>query len=304
MKYVTTQFTEKDINEVLTIIKQSNSQKENIFGWDAGRFIDWFYSLNQLRLSKQPDWFSRNCTLFYKGTSIELIVLSEGGEKDTAFISPNLDAEMLTEIWPWLEKNWIIPRGGISFEFDAQASWLNDFLDKKGFTREDNSGHEWEYDLTLQRPERSLPDDFRIADFNEGKQIVHGASDVSKQAFDLDESLEDIDRHWKAYSTNPMFQNELNICVVSNNGTVASYCRGTIDSDHGIAGIDPVCTLPGYEGKGLAAAAVEECFKRLAQRGAKKCYIGSAPMPAPSTFLYRKLQPASYTSCVYRELEL
>lgn len=304
MKYVTKQFTEKNINEVLALIKQSNNQQENIFSWDAGRFIDWFYSLNQLQLVKQPDWFSSNCTLFYADSKLELIVLSESGEKDTAIISPKLQIEMLTDIWPWLEKNWIPQRKGISFEFDSKANWLNTFLDEKGLSREDNSGHEWEYDLSVNRQTRSLPEDFRIADFTEGNRIIHGASDVSRQAFDLDESLDDINLHWKKYSTNPMFENELNICIVSKNGTVASYCRGTVDTQHGIAGIDPVCTLPGFEGKGLAAAAVEECFKRLAERGAKKCYIGSAPMPAPSTYLYKKLQPASYTSCVYRELNL
>jgi predicted N-acetyltransferase YhbS len=37
--------------------------------------------------------------------------------------------------------------------------------------------------------------------------------------------------------------------------------------------VEPVCTIPGYRGKGIAAALLSEAFSRAKALGAKKAYV-------------------------------
>ncbi len=92
-----------------------------------------------------------------------------------------------------------------------------------------------------------------------------------------------------------MFRPELSVFARSPDGRIAAYCRGTVNPDNGVCGIDPVCTHPDYRGMGLAKAVVHACFRRQRGLGGRYCYIGSAPEPALSTFLYRSLGPVGRT---------
>lgn len=94
-----------------------------------------------------------------------------------------------------------------------------------------------------------------------------------------------------------MFRPELSVYAVSPEGTVAAYCRGTVDADNGVCGIDPVCTHPDFQRLGLGKAVVQRCFANQRSAGGRFAYIGSEAEPAPGTFLYKSLGPSSRTVC-------
>ena len=82
----------------------------------------------------------------------------------------------------------------------------------------------------------------------------------------------------------------------SPEGRIAAYCRGTVDPDSGVCGIDPVVCHPDFQRMGLSKALVHTCFRTQRALGGRFSYIGSAPEPAPGTYLYRSLGPSSRTA--------
>ena len=166
-----------------------------------------------------------------------------------------------------------------------------------GLTEAKATGHEWEYDLALLPDPAPVADGFTVetlADIDDRAAIYAGISDCIGGAFgreaDRSPTLRSLER-------NPLFRPELNVFARSPEGVVAAYCRGTVDPDSGVSGIDPVCTHPDFQRRGLGRAVVERCFANQRALGGRFSYIGSATEPAPGTFLYRSLGPSGRTTC-------
>jgi len=73
--------------------------------------------------------------------------------------------------------------------------------------------------------------------------------------------------------------------------TVAAYCRGTVDPDSGVCGIEPVCTHPDYRRLCMGKAVVQACMATQRSLGGRFAHIGLAAEPAPGTYLYGSLGP-------------
>ena len=90
-----------------------------------------------------------------------------------------------------------------------------------------------------------------------------------------------------------MYDPRLSVFVIAPDGRVAAYCRGEVDPDNGICGIDPVCTHPDFQKKGLGRAVVVRCLETQKRLGGRFSFIGSGPEPAPGIHLYRSLGPST-----------
>jgi ribosomal protein S18 acetylase RimI-like enzyme len=179
---------------------------------------------------------------------------------------------------------------GTSLEFTRDESWLRDICRGAGLTETDNTGREWEYDLDAVDMVVSVPDAYTVTTLAERPDIDRGAvARCIARAFESSRDLEPIVRN---IEKNPMFRPELSSLVIADDGTVAAYCRGTVDPDNGVCGIDPVCTDPDHHRRGLGKAVVRQLMANQHDLGGRLVYIGSAPPPAPGTFLYQALGPS------------
>ncbi len=157
-------------------------------------------------------------------------------------------------------------------------------------TEERNTGIEWEYDLAAVETEVAVPDGFVVESLAADGAVTLGAiSDCIRAAFG---SEHDATPTLESITSNPMYRPELSVYARTGDGRVAAYCRGTVDPINGVSGIDPVCTHPDFGRLGLAKAVVRTCFRTQRDLGGRVSFIGSAPEPEPSTFLYRSLGPA------------
>lgn len=297
MKLLNEKFTNKRLDEIIKFIDNTASVVQKVWGWDTGRFIDWYWGNNYLKAESNKNWYSENCEIFLLNDQIVALLISEDGGKDFCILTKDKDIQLLGLVLNWLLKNKAEKRGGISFEVSDKEIWLSDHLRTRGFKETQNCCHEWEYDLTAILPSTNLPNGFTIKNLvDSDDKMIKEIADVIKDSFDPDESINQINRILKNISQNPKFMPELSICALNPSGKVVAYCRGTVNPETGICGIDPVCCHSDYRRLGLAKAVVNKCFIKQKELGGKFSYIGSAPIPEPSTFLYRSLKPKSYTT--------
>ncbi len=84
----------------------------------------------------------------------------------------------------------------------------------------------------------------------------------------------------------PLYDQELDIIVEADDGTLVSYCICWIDAANGVATFEPVGTRPGYAGRGFAREAIFEGFRRLADRGMHTALVSTASVNEPALRLY------------------
>ena len=69
------------------------------------------------------------------------------------------------------------------------------------------------------------------------------------------------------------FNKALCLSAADPSGEPVSHCSLWFHQDTDYAYVEPVCTIPGYRGKGIAPALLSEAFSRAKALGAKKAYV-------------------------------
>ena len=69
------------------------------------------------------------------------------------------------------------------------------------------------------------------------------------------------------------FNKALCLSAADISGEPVSHCSLWFHPDTDYAYVEPVCTIPGYRGKGIASALLSEAFSRAKALGAKKAYV-------------------------------
>lgn len=285
--------TNGNILEVVEFFRRSNPFAQRTWGWDTGRFVDWHWGATTLEEVASPGWYSEHCTIFRDGANIRAVFVAEYGGREGSIITPNDDPESVEYILSWLGDHRVDSAAGLSFEFSDAADWLRDIFSEYGLIENPNTGIEWEYDLGIVPRMEPVRHGFTIEYLTDDRERDYtGIAECIMQAFNVER---DVLSSLRNLESNPMFRAELSIFARSPDGRIAAYCRGTVDPDSGVCGIDPVCCHPDFQRMGLSKAVVQGCFRTLREFGGQSCYIGSAPEPGPGTFLYRSLDPIGHS---------
>jgi GNAT superfamily N-acetyltransferase len=282
--------TDATLAEVIQFVRDSNPFSQQTWGWDTGRFIDWRWGSNIIRAAANPEWFADACRIFRDGQGIRAVAIAEYGSQAECILTPRADAEVGAHILSILLARHRERGIEIGLEFAGSAEWLRDVCRDAGLAEKTETGCEWEYELESLDTDVALPPGFAIDSLGDSADADRKEiAECIELAFDAPRDLEGVLRN---IETNPMFRPELSVFARSPEGVVAAYCRGTVDPVSGVCGIDPICTHPEYQKLGLGKAVVRTVFARQRMLGGKFAYIGSAPPPAPGTFLYRSLGPS------------
>ena len=186
----------------------------------------------------------------------------------------------------------VTPSGepGSASSLHATREWLRSVFAAAGFAEEPNTGPEFEFDLNELAEPSPIPSGFTIESLCDDRaEDYAGIAECIKRAFDVDHDVEAVLRSLEA---NPMFRPELSVFSRSPEGRIAAYCRGTVDPDNGVGGIDPVGTHPDFGRMGLGRAVLQACLQTQRDLGGRFSYIGSDKEPAPGAYLYRSLGPS------------
>jgi GNAT superfamily N-acetyltransferase len=279
-----------NLDEVIEFVRSANPFAQKTWGWDTGRFMDWRWGSNTLREEASPGWFESNCRIFRDGPDIRAISVAEYGRDGECIIARGQDSEAIGQVLGWLLERHAERGTGLSFEFARDAEWLRSVFAAAGFAEEPNTGHEFEFDLSQLSEPAPIPNGFTIESLSDDRAEDYGGiAECIKRAFDTDHDVETV---LGSLESNPLFRPELSVFARSPGGHIAAYCRGTVDPDNGVGGIDPVCTHPDFGRMGLGRAVVQACLQTQRDLGGRFSYIGSDKEPAPGAYLYRSLGPS------------
>ena len=89
------------------------------------------------------------------------------------------------------------------------------------------------------------------------------------------------------------FNKALSLSAVDPSGNPVSHCSLWFRQDTDYAYVEPVCTIPGYRGKGIASALLSEAFSRAKFLGAKEAYVISN-LPFYENLGFEKAQHYSF----------
>lgn len=282
--------TDEDLDAVVEFVRASNPFAQQTWGWDTGRFVDWRWGSNSRTEAESPGWFEEHGRVFRSGGEIAAVVISEYGGDDVCIITQGPNVAIVDSALTALTNRRSDGGARLRFEVTDRAEWLRPIFGRFGLVETPRTGTEWEYDLAAMLPAAGLPSGFAVESLTgERSDDYAGIADCIKRAFASGRDIRSVLENLEA---NPFFRPELSVFTRGPGGRIAAYCRGTVDPLNGVCGIDPVCTDPDFRQMGLARAVVEACFRTQRDLGGRFCYIGSAPEPAPSTKLYRSLEPS------------
>jgi len=289
-------FVDASLDEVIRFVNDANPIAQHTWGWDTGRLVDWRWGSNIVRAEGNPDWFGNACRIFRDGSRIRAVAVAEYGSEAECIVTTREDPGVVSYVLGLLIERHRERGIGIALEFASKAEWLREVCRDAGLSEKTETGCEWEYNLAVVDTDVSVPEGFVIDSLADSPETSRAAlAECIQLAFDTPRDLEPV---LVNLEDNPMFRPELSVFARSPEGTVAAYCRGTVNPENGICGIDPICTHPEFQKLGLGKAVVRTLFSRLAEAGGRYAYIGSAPPPAPGTFLYRSLGPSGVSvSC-------
>ncbi len=276
-----------NLDAVVDFFRDANPFAQKTWGWDTGRFVDWHWGAVTVAEVSAIGRESEYCTVYREGERIRAVQVAEYKGQDVALITCDEDPDAVAHGLHRLLTDRRGPNLDVRLEFSNAAAWLREVCANAGLVEEPDTGCEWEFDLERNLEVRALPDGFTIEHLSDDRDL-EGIAECIKLAFG---SQRDVLSSLRRLEANPMFEPALQVLARAPSAQIAAYCRGTVDATNGVCGIDPVCTHPNYQAMGLGRAVVHRCFANQRALGGRRCYIGSAPEPAPGTFLYRSLGP-------------
>ena len=138
-----------------------------------------------------------------------------------------------------------------------------------------------------------LPDGFSLSELDP-VQEAYDFQWLLWQGFDHGEDREEFERTDPVIPQNRRHLNKrLSLTALAPDGGKAAYCCVWFHKDTDYAYVEPVCTIPGYRGKGIAAALLSEALNRAKALGAKKAYVIS-DLPFYEKLGFEKTQHYSF----------
>ena len=122
------------------------------------------------------------------------------------------------------------------------------------------------FSLTLPE-ELQLREMDQIADWNALEWLFWQGFDHGDDREAFERSLDHVP-HVRRH-----FNKALCLSAADISGEPVSHCSLWFHPDTDYAYVEPVCTIPGYRGKGIASALLSEAFSRAKALGAKKAYV-------------------------------
>lgn len=281
--------TDETLAEVIAFVQASNPFAQQAWGWDVGRFVDWRWASTVFERAN-PNWFSEHCEVFRDGPGIRALAIAEYGSESECILTAGPDPDAAAFVLGWLVERHAARGIGLRFDRSDAEEWLRELFESAGMVEQGPSGVDWEYDLSDLGDPAGLAEGFTIESILEARDDDYaGIAECIQAGFG---SETDHEPDLRNLELNPLFRPELSLFARSPDGRIAAYCRGTVDPTNGVSSIDPVVTHPDFQRLGLGKAVVHSCLQAQRAAGGRFSYIGSAPEPAPGTYLYRALRPS------------
>jgi ribosomal protein S18 acetylase RimI-like enzyme len=245
--------------------------------WCLARFADWPFGPIGGKLPT-PEFVAQNAHLWFDGFDMLAgLAISETGRSEVVILTPPGYRFLFAEILRWIVDNWGALRPELSIEISATQEKEAAVLEDHGFSRA-ASFYTFHYDLQAGLAEPvPLEPGFTLVDM-QARPDYRAQRILRYNAFRGPDELseEELDRLVALYShgrQSPIYHAPTDVCVVAPDGAFVAGCEALIDAHNAEADVERVCSHSRYRRRGLARAAILECFHRLRDMGLEKAYI-------------------------------
>ena len=142
----------------------------------------------------------------------------------------------------------------------------------QGFAKAEQSETVMSVELKSELPVE-LPDGFRFAGLDPVKE-PYAFQWLLWQGFDHGTDKTEFEQAEEIVpQSRRHFDPRLSVAAVDQGGEYAAYCCVWFHPKTDYAYVEPVCTVPGHRGKGLAKAVIGKALNRASRLGAKRAYV-------------------------------
>jgi GNAT superfamily N-acetyltransferase len=291
--------TSGDFNRLCRFISEHGDYFRDFSTWSLGRLVDWKYGLYE---DKQAvaDFCDQNAHLWFDAFG-DLIgfVISEGGDASFAILLADGYRFLFEELLAWALDAWSDREGTTQVEVTERQDVEIKALEGAGFQR-GTTFYVRRFDLTKAPTTRfPLAEGFTIVDMHTHPDF-DGQRRLRDNAFKGEDDVpqEVIDRELEFYNygqKGPIYHPQVDLCVMAEDGQLASGCEALLDPRNATADIERICTHSDFRRRGLARAVIQACMDRLREMGFRTAYIAGYSPEAIA--LYGSLGYAGELAC-------
>jgi ribosomal protein S18 acetylase RimI-like enzyme len=166
-----------------------------------------------------------------------------------------------------------------------------EILAQRGYTKGDETEHQWCRDLDGPIPDVPVPAGYTIRSLGDGLELLERcyASGLGFHEGDIKIAVENRDdpTWYRNIQTAPLYRRDLDVVAVAPDGAIASFCTIWFDDVTRSAYFEPVATVPAHQRRGLSKAVLTEGLRRLQRMGATRAFVGGYSVAANA--LYRSV---------------
>jgi GNAT superfamily N-acetyltransferase len=266
--------------------------------WSCCRFENWRYRLHNTRQRTDARYLAKLARVWRDEDGyLQGIALSEDGLDDIHVIVRNQHADVLQEIYTWVNTELASRRPRVETIVDVEDAERRELLTSLGFRCKGESEYLRYYDLTQLDDDQLHPEvhasengwvvqDVMVDRNLEERARTMGCAFRSNFVLDQDYLLK-----WDAARQAPGYRPFLELAAVQDGKVIGAVCFGWVDLRNMVGELEPVGTHPSYRRRGLATAVIRENFQRMKNLGLSRALIASGAEPNPSNRLYESLHP-------------
>jgi len=147
---------------------------------------------------------------------------------------------------------------------------------------------QWYRDLDTTIQEAPLPSGYNIRALGDGLELLERcyASGLGFHKGDIKIAVENReDPTWyRNIQTAPLYRRDLDLIVLTNDGSIAAFCTIWFDDVTRSAYFEPVATIPAYQKRGLGKALLTEGLRRLQRMGTLRAFVSGYSQAANSLY--------------------
>ncbi len=168
----------------------------------------------------------------------------------------------------------------------ADDTFRNDLLHQRGYIRSEAHENTRRRPMTLPIPDAAVPEGYTVRAMRRHPDDWQHQADLLNAAFGR--TFHNAEEY-RNFQTSPEYRLDLDLVVEAPDGTLAANAAFTAYARESFAILEPVCTHPAHQGRGLAKAAILEGLRGIKALGIQVAYVGAWYSNAVSNHTYEAL---------------
>ncbi|GAB4525574.1 MAG: hypothetical protein OHK0046_41490 [Anaerolineae bacterium] len=280
-----------DVEPITQFLLETYTRYGRLFNWDPRRWQGTVYHNNDADMTQRAHQLPQSVHLWLNDDQhIVGVVIPESPGSVFLQIHPDyraIEARMLD----WVETS--LPRQQDSDGREHMDIWAEQgdthretHLAQRDYMQTEMFETMYRRPMSEPLPTLTLPEGYRMRTMRQHPDDQEAIARLLNAAFNRTfHSAEE----YRNFQRSPYYRAEFDMVVEAADGTLAANAGLNIFEHESFALVEPVCTHPNHQGKGLARAAIVEGLRRAQEMGIKAAFVGAWYSNAVSNHVYQSL---------------